>query len=119
VRISGKVLSAGGDALAGASVKVKGTSLGVSTDAGGNFTLVAPEEATLVISYIGYQEQEIPLSGRTQFTIVLQAVPGNINEVVVIGYGTTRKKNLTGAVSTIRAGDLNNLPVGDVSQIMQ
>lgn len=119
VRISGRVLSAAGDALVGASVKVKGTTMGVSTDAGGNFSLVVPEEATLVISYIGYQEQEIPVSGRTQFTIVLQAVPGNINEVVVIGYGTTRKKSLTGAVSTIRASDLNNLPVGDVSQIMQ
>jgi len=119
VRVSGKVSSAGGDALVGASVKVKGTTMGVSTDAGGNFTLVVPEEAILVVSYIGYQEQEIPVSGRTQFAIVLQAVPGNINEVVVIGYGTTRKKNLTGAVSTIRASDLNNLPVGDVSQIMQ
>lgn len=119
VRISGKVTSAAGDALAGASVKVKGTTTGTSTDANGNFTLVVPEEATLVISYVGYQEQEMPVSGRTQFSIVLQALPGNINEVVVIGYGTTRKRSLTGAVSTIRSGDINNLPVSGVSQVMQ
>ena len=119
VRISGKVSSAAGDALAGASVKLKGTTTGTSTDANGNFTLVVPEEATLVVSYIGYQEQEVPVSGRTQFSIVLQAIPGNINEVVVIGYGTTRKKSLTGAVSPIRSGDINDLPVSGVSQIMQ
>ena len=103
VRISGKVSSAAGDALAGATVKVKGTATGTSTDSNGNFTLVVPEEATLVVSYIGYQEQEVPVSGRTQFSIVLQTLPGNINEVVVIGYGTTRKRSLTGAVSTIRS----------------
>lgn len=119
VRITGKVSSAAGDALAGASVKVKGTTTGTSTDAGGNFTLTVPEEATLVVSYIGFQEQEIPISGRTQFSIVLQTVPGNINEVVVIGYGTTRKRNLTGAVSTIRSADISNLPVGGIDQIMQ
>jgi TonB-linked SusC/RagA family outer membrane protein len=119
VRISGKVSSAAGDVLAGASVKVKGTTMGTSTDVSGNFTLVVPEEATLVISYIGYQEQEVSVSGRTQFSIVLQAVPGNYNEVVVIGYGTTRKKSLTGAVSTIRSSDINDLPVSGVSQIMQ
>lgn len=119
VRISGKVSSAAGDALAGASVKVKGTTIGTQTDTSGNFTLVVPEEATLVISYIGYQEQEIPVSGRTQFSVVLQTVPGNINEVVVIGYGTTRKKNITGAVSTIKSADISNLPVGGIDQIMQ
>lgn len=119
VRITGKVTSAGGEVLVGASVKVKGSSTGTSTDANGNFTLMAPEEATLVISYVGYQGQEIPLAGRTQFAIVMQPVPGSINEVVVIGYGTTKKRSLTGAVSTIRSSDINNLPVGDVSQIMQ
>jgi TonB-linked SusC/RagA family outer membrane protein len=119
VRISGKVVSAAGDPLSGASVKVKGTATGTATDASGNFTLTVPEEATLVISYIGYQEQEVPVSGRTQFSIVLATAAGNINEVVVIGYGTTRKRNLTGAVSTIKSADISNLPVGGIEQIMQ
>jgi len=119
IRITGKVLSSGGDPLSGATVRVKNSSLGTNTDVNGNFTLTVPEEVTLVVSYVGYQPQELPVAGRTQFTIVLQTMPGNINEVVVIGYGTARKKDLTGSVSTINTRDIQNIPVGGVDQIMQ
>jgi len=119
IRVSGKVISGAGDPLAGASVKVKGSQLGTSTDSLGNFSLTVPEEATLVISFVGYQPQEVPVSGKTQINVVLQALPGSINEVVVIGYGTSKKKDLTGAVSTIGAKDVNGLPVGGTAQIMQ
>jgi TonB-linked SusC/RagA family outer membrane protein len=119
VRISGKVLSAAGDPLPGASVNVKNSTAGTRTDIGGNFSLTVPEEAILVVSYVGYQQQEVPVTGRTQFTIVLQTVPGNMNEVVVIGYGTARKKDLTGAVSVISSSDINDIPVGGIDQILQ
>lgn len=119
IRISGKVVSAAGDPLSGATVRIKGSNTGTKTDSSGNYVLVAPEEATLVFSYVGYQELEQSVSGRTQISVTLQAMPGSINEVVVIGYGTTRKRNLTGAVSTISSSDINNIPVGGIDQIMQ
>ncbi len=119
VRISGKVLSTAGDPLAGASVKVKGTQYGTTTDAQGNFTLTVPEDAVLVISFVGYQPEEVAVNGKTSVSVTLQPVSGSINEVVVIGYGTARKKDLTGSVSTIGAKDVNGLPVGGTAQIMQ
>ena len=118
IRVTGKVTAAAGDPLAGASVKIKGTQLGTTTDNGGNFSLTAPEEATLVISFVGYQAQEVAVSG-SPLNVTLQPLPGNINEVVVIGYGTAKKKDLTGAVSTIGAKDVSGLPVGGTAQIMQ
>jgi len=118
-RITGKVLSPTGDPLAGASVRIKGGTLGTSTDSAGNFTLNVPDGATLVISYVGYQSQELAVSGRNRFDITLTALPGSINEVVVIGYGTARKRDLTGAVSTINSRDINSLPVAGSDQIMQ
>ena len=119
IKVSGRVIAATGEPLAGASVRIKGSSLGTNTDSAGNFILTVPEEATLVISYVGYQSQELVVSGRTRFEVTLLALPGSINEVVVIGYGTARKKDLTGAVSTINARDINDIPVGGVDQIMQ
>ena len=119
IRVSGKVTSAAGDPLPGASVKIKGAQSGTKTDSLGNFSITVPEEATLVISFVGYQPQEIPVSGRTTFNVTLQTMPGNINEVVVIGYGTAKKKDLTGSVSTIGAKDVDGLPVGGTAQIMQ
>ncbi|HTI11645.1 MAG TPA: SusC/RagA family TonB-linked outer membrane protein, partial [Puia sp.] len=119
IRVSGKVTSSSGDPLFGASVHVKNSTLGTSTDSAGNFSITVPEEATLVISYVGYQSQELPVGGNTRLNITLQALPGNINEVVVIGYGTSRKKDLTGAVSVISAKDIQSIPVGGIDQIMQ
>ncbi len=119
IRVSGKVVSASGDPLSGATVKVKGSTLGTSTDSAGNFTLSVPEEAVLVASFVGYQSQELPVAGGSRLTFTLQALPGSLNEVVVIGYGTARKKDLTGSVSTISTKDIQSIPVGGVDQIMQ
>lgn len=119
IRVMGTVLSPTGEVLAGATVRVKGSQSGTSTDSTGHFVLMAPEDATLEASYVGYQTQEMAIAGRTRIDITLVALVGSINEVVVIGYGTTRKKDLTGAVSTINARDINAIPVGGVDQIMQ
>jgi TonB-dependent starch-binding outer membrane protein SusC len=119
IRITGKILSASGDPLAGATVHIKGSNAGTSTDSTGHYDLTAPDDATLVISYVGYEPQEIAVGSRTRIDITLTAVVGSINEVVVIGYGTARKKDLTGAVSTINSRDISDLPVAGSDQIMQ
>ncbi|MHB1921004.1 MAG: SusC/RagA family TonB-linked outer membrane protein [Chitinophagaceae bacterium] len=119
VKITGRVLSPTGDPLPGAIIGVKNTALGTNTDDMGNFSLEVPAGAILEVSYVGYKTQEIPLMGRTQLMITLQSLPGNINEVVVIGYGTQKKKDLTGAVSVINSSDIGGLPVGGVDQILQ
>jgi len=120
VTVTGRVTQANGDGLPGVTVLVKGTSNGTSTDAGGNFTLTLPDaNATLTVSAIGFITQEVPLQGRTQVNIVLQTDVKSLNDVVVIGYQTQRKADLTGAVSQINQRDIANLPVTSPSQILQ
>jgi TonB-linked SusC/RagA family outer membrane protein len=119
IKVTGKVVDATGAALIGATVGVKnGKNLAV-TDVNGAFTVTVPENAVLLISYIGFQTQEVPVAGKTELTITLKEAAGSLNEVIVIGYGTQRKKDLTGAVSVISAKDINAIPVGGVDQIMQ
>jgi TonB-linked SusC/RagA family outer membrane protein len=119
IRITGRILSASGDPLAGATVHIKGSAAGTSTDSTGHYDLMGPDDATLVVSYVGYETQEIAVGSRTRIDVTLTSLPGSINEVVVIGYGTARKKDLTGAVSTINSRDINDLPVAGSDQIMQ
>lgn len=119
IRVTGKIVTASGDPLAGATVRVKGGTAVTVTDSGGTFVLMAPEDATLIISYVGYQQQEVPIGGRVRVDVTMTAMVGSINEVVVIGYGTAKKRDLTGAVSTINAKDINDIPVGGADQIMQ
>jgi TonB-linked SusC/RagA family outer membrane protein len=119
IKVTGKITDANGESLIGATIGVKnGKNVAVS-DVNGNFTVTVPENAILVISYIGYQTQEVAVGGRTQLTIVLKEAAGNLNEVVVVGYTTQKKKDLTGAVSLVSSKDINGLPVGGVDQILQ
>src|SRR5699024_10482088 len=101
--ITGSVTDAtSGQTLPGVNILVKGTTTGASTDADGNFELTVPSlQDTLVVTYIGYQRQEVPINGRTNLSIQLnpEAIMGE--EMVVVGYGTRQKKTLTGSVSAI------------------
>ena len=117
--ITGKVADANGTLLVGVTIKVQGTSLGTVTDASGLFSLEAPPAATLLFSYVGYDDRELKLNAQLPQTIVLTASTSGLNEVVVVGYGTKKKKDLTGAVSVINQSDIQNIPVGGVDQIMQ
>jgi TonB-linked SusC/RagA family outer membrane protein len=102
VNVTGSATDANGEPLAGVNIIVKGTSIGTITDANGKFSLNVPNsDAVLVISYIGYVTQEIKVGARRTFPIVLQEDNQALEEVVVIAYGTTRKKVLTGAISTV------------------
>ncbi len=118
-RITGKVITDNGQPLAGATVTVKNTSIVTSTDANGSFSLMVPDAATLVITFLGFESQEVIVGNKTQLTIVMDAVSDALNEVVVIGYSTQKKKDLTGSVSIINSKDIASIPVGGIDQIMQ
>ena len=100
-QISGKVTDLNGEPIIGANVIEKGTTNGIITDVNGNFSLEVTSSSILQISYIGYVTQEITVGSKTQFNITLQEDLQNLDEVVVIGYGTARKSDLTGATSSL------------------
>jgi TonB-linked SusC/RagA family outer membrane protein len=107
--ISGKVTdSKDGSPVVGASVVAKGTTVGTSTNAEGNFSLSVPSSVTtLVITSVGFDAMEVSIAGKTSVDVSLAAQLGGLNEVVVIGYGTARKKDLTGATASVQAKDFN------------
>ena len=106
LQIKGLVKDADGEALIGASVVVKGTSIGTVTDMDGNFILEVPQNGTLVVSYIGFLTQEIKVNGKNNINITLKEDSQTLDEVVVIGYGAVKKKDLTGAIAAIKGDDL-------------
>src|SRR5690606_29958941 len=118
--ITGTVVDENGVPLAGTSISEKGTANGTKTNSAGDFSLnVQGMEATLVVSYVGYMPQEIPLSSETNLRITLLADASHLNEVVVIGYGTQRKKEITGAVASVRAEDFNTGNITNPAQLLQ
>lgn len=120
-RVTGRVTDpADGSGIIGASVLEKGTANGTGTDAEGNFSLlVADLNATLVVNYIGYASLEVPLAGRSQVDVSLKEADGLLDEIVVVGYGSQRKSDLTGAVGTVKAKDIERIPVASVAQALQ
>lgn len=111
--ISGAVRDEKGNPIAGAAVYVKGTRIGVSTDADGNFVLKAPSEGTIVVSYVGYSSQEIKTNkGNDFYALSLVPARASLNEVVVIGYGTQRKASMTGSVASISTNALMGRAAG-------
>lgn len=116
--VRGKVTS-GDSALMGATVQVKGTNTATQTDANGNFTINASPTATLVISSIGYTPEEVKVANKTTLNVSLTSAASNLNEVVVIGYGTVRRRDLTGAVATIKGGDIKAQGVSDITRSLQ
>ncbi len=120
IEIRGKVLDETGQGVPGATVKVKGTNQGAVTNTQGEFLLKGVDEnATLIISFLGYITQEVQLNGQKQVSVKLQPDLGQLNEVVVVGYGTQKKVNLTGAVSVVKGEDLENRPVVNATQSLQ
>ena len=110
----------GGDGLPGVNISIKGTTRGVTTDVDGNYSITVPiERSVLVFSFLGYQKQEIVVNNRTKLDVVLGSDTKSLDEVVVIGYGTQKKANLTGAVSSIDAATLENRPASNLATAMQ
>lgn len=117
-QITGTVTDERGEPIIGANVAVKGATIGSITNVDGEFTLSVPEGATLVVSYIGYITQEVAVNNQTSLRIGLREDTQALEEVVVVGYGTQKKVNLTGSVSSISAADLVNKPVTSTSQAL-
>lgn len=118
--ITGVIIDTNGDPVIGASVVVKGTTLGTITDVDGNYSIKdVPGNATIAISYIGYQNIELKADNKNLAKIVMQEDSKMLNEVVVVGYGSQKRANVTGAVATITADDINNRPVTSAAGALQ
>ncbi|MDR3711765.1 MAG: SusC/RagA family TonB-linked outer membrane protein [Puia sp.] len=118
--ITGKISDDKGNPVQGATVTAKGTKAGTSTDAGGSFSFSVPAGTnTLVVSSVGFAEQEVSITDRTTIAVSLVSSSQSLNDVVVIGYGTARRKDLTGAVSSVQAKDFNLGPVAAPDQLLQ
>lgn len=119
-KVTGTVKDDNGETLAGVSVVVDGTTRGTSTDANGQFSINVPEKnSVLVFSFVGYEIQKVPLNGRSVVDVVLKISESALSEVVVVGYGTQSKKNLTSAISNVKPEDLNRGAIVDVGQLLQ
>ncbi len=121
VAVTGSVTGSDGAGIAGVTVQEKGTTGGTATDASGNFSLnVSSANATLITSSLGYQPQTIALGGRTTVSIVLQgAAVKELEQIVVVGYGTQKKKDLTGSVASVKGEELQKQPVQTATQALQ
>ena len=119
ITVTGVVTDSTGEPIIGASVVEKGnTSTGTVTDLDGNFTLSVPSKATLVVSYIGMKTQEVAVKGQSRINVTLNDDTQALDEVVVIGYGTVQKKDLTGSVASVSAKQLEAIPVASASEAL-
>ena len=121
IAVSGQVTSkTDGEPLIGATVRVKGTNQGIATDIDGNYSLrnVNPK-GTLIFNYVGYQEIEIPVNGRTVINAEMSETSSSLDELVVVGYGVAKKSDLTSSISTIKGSDLNEMVTGNAMDAIQ
>ena len=119
IQISGVVKDVVGDPLIGVSVLVKGGTKGTSTDYNGFYTISAPADGTLVFSYVGMDTQEVKIGGSKKLDVTMTENGNYIDEVVVIGYGTVKKRDLTGSVSSVKSDDLNLAVAPSVAHALQ
>lgn len=119
VTVNGIVNDESGMPVPGASVVIKGTGKGTSSDFDGKFQLQAPSNGVLTITFIGYATINEPINGRSKIVVQLRPESQTLNEVVVIGYGTQKKSVVTGAISKVKSEDIENLPVSRVEQTLQ
>jgi TonB-linked SusC/RagA family outer membrane protein len=121
IPITGKVVDETDQPLIGVTIRVKGAVTGgVATDINGTFHITAPENAVLIVSYVGYDTQNVPILGQNTLTIKLKSASKNLNEIVVIGYGTQKKTDVTGAVASISGDALREVPAqANISQSLQ
>lgn len=119
-QVTGRVTDSAGAPIEGVTVRIKGSTAGTSTNASGAFSLTVPDSgAVLVFSSVGYETQEVEVNGQTTINITLQASNTQLDQVVVVGYGTQRKRDLTGAVASVKGSDLAKQPVQTPTQAMQ
>src|SRR5699024_8944350 len=120
-QVSGTVVDAGsGEALPGVNISIPGTTSGTSTDRDGNYMLKIPSlKDSLRFSFIGYESQTVAINGRTTINVELQPSVYSGKEMVVVGYGTQQRENLTGSVSSLSTSDFENIPAANTTQMIQ
>jgi len=119
VNVRGKVVDTSGETLIGVNVILKDTRQGTVTDVDGEFTISVPStNSTLVFSYVGFREQEVPLNGRNSVSVTMEQDTELLDEVIVVGYGTQRRTSVTGAVSTLSDTELIKAPIVGVTNVL-
>ena len=117
VAVSGKVTGANGEAIIGANVLVEGTTQGITTNVDGDYTLTnIPANATLVVSYLGYKTEKIPVGNKTRIDVTLREDTAEIEGVMVVAYGTAKKESFTGSAAVVKGGELQKRVVGNVTK---
>jgi len=119
ITVQGTVTDTEGEMLPGVTVVIKGTSTGTVTDANGKYLLDVPSDATLVFSFVGLKTEEVEIDGRSTINVSLEKEPIGLEEVVAVGYGSQRKRDLTGSVVTVSTENLESLPLASVGDAMQ
>jgi TonB-linked SusC/RagA family outer membrane protein len=119
VQIRGQIIEENGEPIPGASVLVKGTTIGTAADVNGEYTLSVPANSTLVFSFIGYESKEVNVENQTSINVTLEPTLSDLQEVVVVGYGTQRRSDLTGSVSSVKSEQLTAYPAIDAVQALQ
>lgn len=117
--VTGKVYDAAGEPIIGASVVIQGTTQGTITDIDGAFQLKAQPSQTLVVSFLGYKDVILPVGNKNDFKITLEEDSKKLDEVVVVGYATQKKVNLTGSVASVSAKDIQDIPVANTATLLQ
>lgn len=117
--ITGKVTDAAGLPLPGISVKLKGSTTAATSNQEGMYSIRVPEIGTLIFSYVGYQSQEIAVSGKKTINVRLVEAMQELNDVVVVGYGTQKRKDVISAVSSVKGKDIENMPVATAQSLIQ
>jgi TonB-linked SusC/RagA family outer membrane protein len=120
IKVSGRVTSSTGEPIAGASVLVRNTTIGTTTDGAGNYSLTVPDSAVLVISSLGFETQEITVNGQATIDVSLKAADASsLQQVIVVGYGTTSRRDLTGSIGVVNTEDLNKRATANPMQALQ
>lgn len=117
--ITGTVTDGSGMPIIGANILVQGSSVGAATDFDGNYSINASAGDVLVFSYIGFKQQEVTVANEQTINVNLEEDSQSLDEVIVVAYGTSTKKDLTGAVSTVSSEELTNFPATNVDQALQ
>lgn len=120
IAVTGKVIANNGSAVSNASVRVKDTQNGTTTNSDGEFTIAnVPQNATLVFSYVGFVQKEVAVNGSSNIAITLDPADNDLDQVVVIGYGTKRRRDITSAVSHINVNGIGDMPARSPTQLLQ
>ena len=120
ITVKGNVTSkTDGQPIIGASVLLDGTTIGVVTDLDGKFSISAPLDGTIIISYIGYKQQRIPLGGKTDISVTVEEDATQLGEVTIVAYGKKRKQDLVGSVSSVKPEIIGNSQAASVSNALE